>query len=125
MPAESVTVPVRVRPGLPNVTAHVESQEATAMRNLVRMQHSDYYAAAAILQLNHTDFQESAARVPGTGVNAHASRFVDDQEIVVFIEHVERDCFGFGLQWRAGASFDADRFATVQFLRGFHRCAVD
>src|SRR5881394_1743648 len=38
---------------------------------------------------------ERAARVPCSGVDGHASWLVNDDEVVVFVENVERDGFSF------------------------------
>ena len=37
----------------------------------------------------------------GAGVDHHPGRFVDDGEIVVFVEDVDRNFFGDGAQWRS------------------------
>ena len=67
---------------------------------------------------------QSAAGVPGAGMDAHACWFVDDQEVVVFVENIERDCFRFSPQRRAWRRFYGDFFASVQFPRSLCGRAV-
>ena len=51
-------------------------------------------------------------------MDAHAGGFVDDEQVVVFVEDIERNRFGFGAKRRALAGFDHDVFAAAKFLRG-------
>lgn len=67
---------------------------------------------------------QSAAGVPGAGMDAHACWLVDDKEVVVFVENIERDCFRFSPQRRAWRRFYGDSFASAQFLRSLCGRAV-
>jgi hypothetical protein len=62
----------------------------------------------------------------GAGVDHHACRLVDDGEVFVFVEDVERDVFGGGVErWGLGGAFDLDGFAAVELLLGLGGMAVD
>jgi hypothetical protein len=50
----------------------------------------------------------------GTGVNDHASRFVDRDNAGVLIEDRERNVFGRGLQGREVSRFDVDLFRAPE-----------
>jgi hypothetical protein len=64
--------------------------------------------------------------VPCSGVNHHAGRFVDDGEMLVFVEDFEGDVFGGGVEGRGlGGAFDLDGFAAVEFLFWFGGVTVD
>ena len=67
---------------------------------------------------------QSALRIPCSGMNAHSSGFVDDEQIVVFVEDVERNGLGFGAQRRALTGFDGNAFVAPQLLRGLGGIAV-
>jgi hypothetical protein len=62
----------------------------------------------------------------GSGVDHHAGGFVDDGEVLVFVEDLEGDVFGDGVE-RGGlrGTFDLDGFAAVEFLFGLGGVAVD
>ena len=61
-----------------------------------------------------------------SGVNHHAGGLVDDGEVLVFVEDVEGDVLGDGVKGCGlGGAFDLDGFATVEFLFGLGRVAVD
>ncbi len=68
---------------------------------------------------------ERAARVPCSGVNGHASGFVDDDELVVLIKNIERDGFGFGFKRWTRLGLNGDALAAFEFLAGFGGLAVD
>jgi hypothetical protein len=59
-------------------------------------------------------------------VNHHACGFVDDGEVFVFVENVEGDVLGDGVE-RFGlrGAYDLDGFAAVEFLLGLGWVAVD
>jgi hypothetical protein len=62
----------------------------------------------------------------GSGVDHHSSGLVDDGEVLVFVEDVEGDVLGDGVEGRGlGRAFDLDGFATVEFLFGLGRIAID
>jgi hypothetical protein len=63
--------------------------------------------------------------VAGSRVDDHACGLVDGEDVVVFIEEVERDGFGLGLDRGARLDFDGDTFAAVQAVRGFGWFAVE
>jgi hypothetical protein len=62
----------------------------------------------------------------GSGVDHHAGGFVDDGEVLVFVEDFQRDVFGGGVE-RSGlrGAFNLDGFAAVEFLFGLGGVAVD
>jgi hypothetical protein len=61
-----------------------------------------------------------------SGVNHHAGWLVDDGEVFVFVEDVERNVFGCGVERRGlRRAFDLDGFATVEFLFGLGSVAID
>ena len=56
----------------------------------------------------------------------HSCRLVDDGEVLVFMEDVEGDILGYGVEGRrVGGTFNFDRFAAVELLLGFGRVAID
>jgi hypothetical protein len=62
----------------------------------------------------------------GAGVDHHAGRFIYDGEVLVFVEDVQRDVFGCGVERRGvRAAFDLDRFAAMKLLFGLGGVAVD
>ncbi len=55
----------------------------------------------------------------GAGVDHHAGGFVDDGEVLVFVEDVEGDVFGEGVEGCGlRGAFDLDGFAAVELLLG-------
>ena len=62
----------------------------------------------------------------GAGMDHHARGLVDHRQVVVFIDHVERNVLGHGFE-RSGMRFagDGDALAAAQLERGFGRLAVD
>jgi hypothetical protein len=73
---------------------------------------------------------ESAAialvfRGTGPGVNHHAGGLVDDSEVGVFVEDVERDIFGDGSQWRPSClGYDGYALPTSKFQGGSGRSLI-
>jgi hypothetical protein len=62
----------------------------------------------------------------GSGVDHHAGGFVDDGEVLVFVEDFEGDVFGDGVEWGGlRGAFDLDGFAAVEFVFGLGGVAVD
>ena len=62
----------------------------------------------------------------GSGVDHHAGGLVDDGEVLVFVEDVEGDVLGDGVERRGlRGAFDLDRFAAVELLFGLGGIAVD
>ena len=68
---------------------------------------------------------ERAGGVAGAGVDGHAGGLVDGDDVVVFVENVERNGFGFGAERRARLRIDGDFFAAVEAVRAFGGLAVD
>lgn len=68
---------------------------------------------------------ERAARIPCPGVDGHASRLVNNDEVVVFVEDVEGDRFGFGFERSTRLRPDSDPVASFEFLTGLGRPAID
>jgi hypothetical protein len=59
-------------------------------------------------------------------VDHHAGGFVDDGEVLVFVENFEGDVFGDGVEGRGlRGAFDLDGLAAVEFLFGLGGIAVD
>ena len=62
----------------------------------------------------------------GAGVDHHPGRLVDDREVRVFIDDIERDGLGDGAQRRRlGIGQDGDSLAAAQLVRRLLRLAVD
>jgi hypothetical protein len=62
----------------------------------------------------------------GASVDHHAGRFVDDGEVLVFMEDSEGDVLGDGVEGRGlRGAFDLDGFAAVEFLFRLGGVAVD
>jgi hypothetical protein len=58
-------------------------------------------------------------------VDHHAGGFVDDGEVGVFVEDVERDIFGNGSQWRpCPLGYDGYALATTKFQGGSGRFLI-
>jgi len=68
---------------------------------------------------------ERAARIPCSGVDGHAGRLVNDDEVVVFVEDLERDGFGFRFERSARLRLDSDTVASFDLLTGLGRLVVD
>ncbi len=67
---------------------------------------------------------QRAASVPGARMNRHARGFVDNDHVVVFVEDVERNGFGFGTHGRARLHFNSDALAATEALRAFCRPSI-
>lgn len=67
---------------------------------------------------------QRALGVSGSGVNHHASRFVDEQNVVVFIADIQGDGFGKQLRFYGGGDVGLYLLATRQNKTGFGRTAV-
>ena len=62
----------------------------------------------------------------GAGVDHHAGGLVDDGEVSVFVEDVEGDVLGYGVEGRGmRGAFDLDGLAAVELLFGLGGVAVD
>ena len=69
---------------------------------------------------------ERAGDCAGAGMDGHAGGFVDGDDVVVFVEDIERNGFGFGADGRALGDFETDFFAAVKMERAFLRgVAID
>ncbi len=75
-------------------------------------------AAREVLAAAKKRVYQSPLRVPCTGMDAHSSRLINDQQVVVLVENVERDGFRFGAKWRAGTDLDNNPLAAAKFVRG-------
>ncbi len=62
---------------------------------------------------------ERAGDYTGAGMHGHAGGFVDGDDVVVFVENLERNRFGFGADGRALDDFESDFFAAVKMERAF------
>src|SRR6266404_2115794 len=74
-------------------------------------------ATRKILSPTQERVYQRAAGIPCAGMHAHAGGFVDDEQVVVFVEDVQWNGFGFGPQWQALPRFDDDLFAAAKFQR--------
>src|SRR6266550_3600670 len=62
----------------------------------------------------------------GSGVDHHAGGFVDDGQVLVFVEDFQGDVFGDGVEGSGlRCAFEFDGFATVEFLFWLGGMAVD
>src|SRR5258707_3173725 len=59
-------------------------------------------AAREVLATAKKRVYQSPLRVPCTGMDAHSGRLINDQQVVVLVENIERDGFRFGAKGRAG-----------------------
>src|SRR5579859_4743729 len=65
-------------------------------------------------------------RCAGAGVHHHARRFVDDREVVVLVNDVERDIFSHGFERGAfSGAEDRNGFVAAKFKRGLARHSID
>jgi hypothetical protein len=62
---------------------------------------------------------QRSAWVTGTGVDGHAGRLVDGDYVLVFVEDVQRNGFGFGAQGRATLNLHRDALAAPDTMRAF------
>jgi len=68
---------------------------------------------------------ERSMSISGAGVNGHASGLVDDHDVFIFIEDVERDGFGCDAEGRAGLHFDGEALAATKSLRAFRDAGIE
>jgi len=68
---------------------------------------------------------ERPGKIPRSGMDSHAGGLVDDDEVIVFVKHVERDGFGFRFERSARLRLHSDAFAAFEFLARFGGLAVD
>ena len=62
----------------------------------------------------------------GAGVHHHARSLVDDREVVVLVDDVEREVFGFGAKGGGlGIAFDVDLLAAAKLVARLGDGAVD
>ena len=66
-----------------------------------------------------------AALVPVSGMRRHAGRLIDDDEVVILEQHLERDFLRLGLGFPRHRPGDLDRLAGGGVLRRLGRFAVD
>lgn len=81
-------------------------------------------AARKILSATQERVYQRAARIPRSSMHAHASWFVDDHQILVFVKDVQRNGFGLSAKRRALHDFDLDFFTAANFVRSFRNSAV-
>ena len=62
---------------------------------------------------------ERAGDCARASVHDHAGGFVDGDDVVVFVEDLERNRFGFGTDGRAFGDFESDFFAAAKVQRAF------
>ena len=61
----------------------------------------------------------------GAGMHDHAGRFVDNGEVFVLVNNIERDIFRLKSRDRHLDQIDLDDIAIVNFVGRFHRLFVD
>ncbi len=61
---------------------------------------------------------------PGACVDHHARGFVDRDDVGVFIQHLDRNIFGRGLERREFAGIDLDALGALQSIRALLRRAI-
>src|SRR6266436_5679866 len=62
-------------------------------------------ATRKILSATQKRVYKRAPRIPCSRVHAHSGRFVDDQQVVIFVDDVLRNGFRFGVKWRTLEEF--------------------
>ena len=65
-----------------------------------------------------------SVRVPRSGVHGHARGFVDGDDVLVLVENIKWDRFGFRAQRRARLKNDLDGVACADLVRIFRRLPV-
>jgi hypothetical protein len=68
---------------------------------------------------------QRAAGIAGAGVYGHSGWLVDGQDVVIFVENIERDGFGFGAQRRARPDLDGDALAASEAMRALGWAGID
>src|SRR5712675_172747 len=68
---------------------------------------------------------QRAGGIAGACMHGHAGRLVDGQDVLVLVENVERNGFGFGAQRRAWPDFDGDVLAASHAMRALGRASID
>ncbi len=58
-------------------------------------------------------------------MHSHTSGLVDGDDVVVFVENIERNGFGFGAEWRTRLDLDLDALACAQAVRTFRGLRID
>jgi hypothetical protein len=58
-------------------------------------------------------------------VHGHAGRFVDRDDVSIFVKNVERDGFWFGAERRTWLDVDGDVFAGTEPMRAFSGTGID
>lgn len=72
--------------------------------------------AGKILSATQKRVYKRATRVPCAGMDAHARRFVDDEQVVVFIDYVQRNGFRFRAKRRTLHNFYGDFLVAAKFV---------
>src|ERR1019366_10438446 len=68
----------------------------------------------------------SVFRRAGASMHHHACGLYDDGEVLVLIDHIERNVFGYRPQrWRLIFADDFDGFAATKLVRGLGLFAID
>jgi hypothetical protein len=68
---------------------------------------------------------ERAFVISSAGVDDHARRLVDGDYVIVFVDDLERDGFGFGTDGRARLGCDGDAFSATKTVRRFRRFPIE
>ena len=68
---------------------------------------------------------EGSVMDTGSSMDGHAGRLVDDDDVGVFVDDVERDVFGSGGQGRQVSGVDVDHVGGAEELRGFGGLLID
>src|SRR6266853_5300222 len=68
---------------------------------------------------------QCTAGIASAGVYGHSGWLVDGQDVVIFVENIERDGFGFGAQRRARPDLDGDVLAASEAMRALGWAGID
>ena len=68
---------------------------------------------------------QRAAGITSAGVYGHSRWLVDGQDVVIFVENIERDGLGLGAQRRARPDLNGDVFAASEAMRALGWAGID
>ena len=68
---------------------------------------------------------EGAIGISRRGVDDHAMRFVQDNEVIIFKQNFQSDVLRRGIEWHGLGQNDRDNIAQLHGIAGFGRVAID
>src|SRR5712672_4464650 len=68
---------------------------------------------------------QRAGGIAGACMYGHSGWLVDGHDVLVFVENIERNGFGFSAQRRARPDFDGDVLAASYAMRALGRASID